>query len=105
MNNLLESEQSARLIPPITEAALRARIGRIYSLVIDLDKLQDGVPFIEAGADSLDFFLIISEIEEATGLNIPDEDVAKVTTLSDLASYLNERINLMVLCAPDRVTI
>ena len=93
MNNPVESDQSARLTPPVTEAQLRARIARIDSLVIDFDKLQDNVPFVEAGADSLDLFNIVSQIEEATGLNIPDEDVEKVTTLSDLAAYLNARMS------------
>ena len=92
MNDYADPEQSARLVPPITEAQLRARIARIESLVIAMDKLQDTVTFVEAGADSLDLFSIVSAIEEATGLNIPDEDVEKVATLRGLAAYLNARM-------------
>lgn len=92
MNDPIDSKNGDRLIPPISAAQLRARIARIDTLAIDLDKLQDNMSFVEAGADSLDLFSIISEIEEAAGLNIPDEDVEKVSTLNDLASYLNARM-------------
>lgn len=92
MNDAIESENGGRLTPPISVVQLRARIARIDSLVIDLDKLEDNISFFEAGADSLDLFSIISEIEEAAGFNIPDEDIEKVSTLSDLANYLNARM-------------
>lgn len=80
-----------RLLPPITSSQLRAFLARMDP-VVDLDKLEDTTPFSEAGADSLDFFYIISEIQSATGLDIADQDIEKVTTLAGLAGYLNARM-------------
>lgn len=78
-------------MPPITSAQMRVFIARMDS-VIDMDKLQDTTPFTEAGADSLDFFNIISEIQTATGVYIEDEDIEQVNTLAGLVAYLNRRM-------------
>lgn len=87
-----EYEQHVRLIPPITPAQMRAFIARMDS-VIDMDRLQDTTPFTEAGADSLDFFNIITEIQAATGVYIADQDIEQVNTLAGLVTYLNQRMN------------
>jgi acyl carrier protein len=79
---------SSTLTPPITTAQLRALIAGMDA-VIDLDKLSDDTPFADAGADSLDFFNIVSEIQLATGVNIPDDDVEQVSTLNNLVAYIN----------------
>lgn len=87
----LDSEQCARLLPPVTTTQLRVFLARMDS-VIDLNKLQDTTPFHDAGADSLDFFNIISEIQIATGVDIADKDIEQVTTLAGLVVYLNARL-------------
>lgn len=84
-------EHHVRLAPPVTTAQIRAFLGSMDS-VINLDKLQDTTPFTEAGADSLDFFNIICEIQMATGLNIPDQDIERVNTVAGLVVYLNARM-------------
>jgi acyl carrier protein len=86
-----DCEQQVRLAPPVTAAQVRAFLASIDS-VIDVDKLQDTTPFTEAGADSLDFFNIISEIQMATGLHIDDQDVEQVNTVARLVAYLNARM-------------
>jgi acyl carrier protein len=86
-----DCEQQVRLAPPVTAAQIRAFLARIDS-VIDFDKLEDTTPFTEAGADSLDFFNIISEIQTATGLDIANQDVEQVNTLAGLVAYLNARM-------------
>lgn len=91
VNSASDSEQDVQLVPPITSSLLRAFLAR-RDPVIDLDKLQDTTPFSEAGADSLDFFYIITEIQYATGLDIADQDIETVTTLAGLAAYLNARM-------------
>jgi acyl carrier protein len=86
-----DCEQQTRLAPPVTAAQIRAFLANMDS-VIDLDKLHDNTPFTEAGADSLDFFNIISEIQIATGLDIADHDVEQVNTVARLVLYLNARM-------------
>jgi acyl carrier protein len=84
-------EPHVRLAQPVTAAQIRAFLGNMDS-VINLDKLQDSTPFTEAGADSLDLFNIISEIQIATGLNIPDQDIEQLNTVAGLVVYLNARM-------------
>lgn len=91
MNHHPECEQDVRLVPPLTSAQVRAFIERMDS-VIDMSKLHDSTPFTEAGADSLDFFNIISEIQSATGIYIADQDIEQVNTLAGLVVYLNQRM-------------
>jgi acyl carrier protein len=76
---------------PVTTAQLREIMAGIDT-VLDLDKLKDTTRFLDAGADSLDFYNLIVAIEETYGIVIPDADLNKVNTLYKLASYLNERL-------------
>jgi acyl carrier protein len=92
MNNLSDHEQHLHLVRPVTSDQLRAFLGRMDS-VIDLNKLEDATPFTDAGADSLDMFNIISEIQLATGLTIANQDIEQVNNLDGLVRYLNARMD------------
>lgn len=86
------SQHSELFLPPkphVTPAQLRHLIAGIDTL-IDLSKLKDNTRFRDAGADSFDFFTIILAIQDAYTITIPDEDIAKISTLDALAGYLNE---------------
>ena len=47
----------------------------------------------ELGLDSLDVINFLFSVEEATGVNVPDEAIAeeKLTTLGDFARYVEAR--------------
>jgi acyl carrier protein len=59
---------------------------------LNLKKLKDTTRFVDAGADSLDFFNLIITIQEAYEITIPDHDLGEVNTLDKLAKYLNQRL-------------
>ncbi|MDE7251353.1 MAG: acyl carrier protein [Acetatifactor sp.] len=40
-------------------------------------------------ADSLDLFELVMALEEATGVEIPSEELANINTLGDVEKYLN----------------
>lgn len=84
-------EHHVPLAPPVTADQIRAFLESMDS-VVNLDKLQDTTPFTEAGADSLDFFNIICEIQMATGLNISDQEIEQVNTVAGLVAYLNAKM-------------
>jgi acyl carrier protein len=42
-------------------------------------------------ADSLDLVELIMSLEEQFGVEIPDEDAEKITTVGDAMNYLSER--------------
>ena len=46
----------------------------------------------DLGADSLDLFQIISELEEEFGLEFSTDDAEKVTTVGDAVEYIRARI-------------
>jgi acyl carrier protein len=48
--------------------------------------------FSEIGLDSLDLMSVLFAIQERFGIEIPDDDVDKLTSLSILSSYIEERL-------------
>jgi acyl carrier protein len=49
--------------------------------------------FIEdLGADSLDTVELVMALEEELGIEIPDEDAEKMTTVGDAVKYIEEKI-------------
>ncbi|HEY2473018.1 MAG TPA: acyl carrier protein [Terracidiphilus sp.] len=90
---MIQESEAAKstFVRPVTPAQIRAFLVSIDSL-LDMEKLRDTTPFTEAGADSLDLFNIVMHIQQATGLEINDEDIEKVNTVQNLATYLNARM-------------
>jgi len=46
----------------------------------------------DLGADSLDIFQIISELEEEFNIEFSNEDAEKIKTVGDAVDYIKERI-------------
>lgn len=61
-------------------------------LVKDVDTLEHSKPLNEQGIDSLDFSGVLFNIEEAFGIEIPDEDIDKILTVEDILRYVNEKV-------------
>ena len=59
-------------------------------LEIDEDKVTLETTFEELGADSLDLFQVIVEIEEA--YDDQHEDAEKIKTVKDAVDYVNEKL-------------
>jgi len=48
--------------------------------------------FDELGADSLDTVELVMALEEGFGMEIPDEDAEKITTVKDAISYIESHL-------------
>jgi acyl carrier protein len=60
-------------------------------LSIDESKVTESSSFIEdLGADSLDTVELIMQLEDAFGIQIPDEDAEKISTVGDAVKYIDE---------------
>ena len=60
-------------------------------LSIDESKIAESSSFIEdLGADSLDTVELIMQLEDAFGIQIPDEDAEKISTVGDAVKYIEE---------------
>lgn len=46
----------------------------------------------DLGADSLDTVEIVMALEEEFGIEIPDEDAEKISTVGDAIKYIEEKI-------------
>ena len=44
------------------------------------------------GVDSLDTLSLLLLIQEKYGVQIPDEDIPKLTTLNDIVEYVNKKL-------------
>ena len=60
-------------------------------LGVDLEEVTEGASFVDdLGADSLDTVELVMALEEEFGMEIPDEDAEKISTVKDAINYINE---------------
>ena len=58
----------------------------------DADKVVPQSSFADdLGADSLDIVELVMALEEAFGIEIPDEDAERIGTVGDAAMYIDEK--------------
>ncbi len=61
-------------------------------LGVNKEQVTPEASFIEdLGADSLDTVELVMAFEEAFGIEIPDEDAEKLTTVGAVLNYLKEK--------------
>ena len=80
-----------RLARPVSPEQVRGLLAGLDT-VIDMHKLTDQTRFLDAGADSLDFFSIIAAVQDACQITIPDSDLEHVGTIQNLVKYLNTKL-------------
>jgi acyl carrier protein len=65
----------------------------VEQLGVEEDEVLPAAKFIEdLGADSLDTVELVMAFEEEFGLEIPDEDAEKITTVGDAIRYIKEKV-------------
>jgi acyl carrier protein len=63
----------------------------VEQLSVDKDKVAPSASFVDdLGADSLDLVELIMAMEEAFGIEIPDEVAEKITTVKDAIDHVQE---------------
>ena len=63
-------------------------------LGVKKEEIKPESSFIDdLGADSLDTVEVVMALEEEFGIEIPDEDAEKITTVGDATKYIEEKIN------------
>ena len=61
---------------------------------VDADEITENSSFIDdLGADSLDVFQIISEIEDEFDIEVRDEDYDKISTVGEAVELIKNAIN------------
>lgn len=61
-------------------------------LGVKIEEVTPQASFIDdLGADSLDTVELVMALEEEFGIEIPDEDAEKMTTVTDAIKYIEEK--------------
>lgn len=70
-----------------------AKIVDIVASKLDVDKASITMEstFTDLGADSLDLLEIILKLEEQFGIEINDDDAEKMSKMSEVVAYINDR--------------
>jgi acyl carrier protein len=62
-------------------------------LEVDPSRIQDETRFKEdLEADSLDLVALVQELEDRSGVRIPDDDAARITTVGQAADYVSSQL-------------
>ncbi|PYS05303.1 MAG: acyl carrier protein [Acidobacteria bacterium] len=65
----------------------------VEQLGVDESEVTPTASFIDdLGADSLDTVELVMALEEGFGMEIPDEDAEKITTVKDAISYIESHL-------------
>ena len=76
-----------------------ATVDKVKSIIVEQlgvksEDITPGSSFInDLGADSLDTVELVMALEEEFGIEIPDEDAEKITTVGDAIKYIEEKTN------------
>ena len=64
----------------------------VERLGVDEEEVTPDASFVDdLGADSLDTVELVMVFEEEFGIEIPDEDAEKITTVSQAITYISDR--------------
>ena len=62
-------------------------------LSVNRDQIKEDASFIDdLGADSLDTVELVMALEEEFGMEIPDEEAEKITTVGEAIKYVDENV-------------
>ena len=66
----------------------------VEQLGVNAEQVVNEANFVDdLGADSLDPVELVVAFEEEFGLEIPDEDAEKITTVGDAIAYINRHLD------------
>jgi len=84
--NVKKEEETDMALADDVKAIIAEQLG------VKVEEVTDSASFIDdLGADSLDTVELVMALEEKFGVEIPDEDAEKMTTVGEAIKYLEEK--------------
>lgn len=78
----------------MTSRETLAEVKRLIAEIcaVDVAVVRDDVRLIELGMDSVRAIELLVTLEETFGIAIPDEDVARLKTVADVAAHVERKV-------------
>ena len=76
----------------LTIETLKELAKEIEMLKEKIENIDPSKDLASQGVDSLDTLSLLLLIQEKYGVQIPDEDIPKLTTLNDIVEYVNKKL-------------
>ena len=89
---MVEFGTRSQLVYPVSATQIRELMLGIPSWARIVPVISDGTSFEDSGMDSLAFIEFVEELQNVSGLNIPDEDAEHLATIAGAVGYLNGRL-------------
>jgi acyl carrier protein len=83
--------------PILLDSIMSTAADKVKSIIVDklgvdeADVVHEASFTNDLGADSLDIVELVMEFEKEFGINIPDEDAEKISTVGDAVTYMEEK--------------
>jgi len=74
----------------VSPAQVRGLLLAIPSWARALPHIKDDTPFADCDVDSLALLELVSEVQRAYRVEIPDDDVEIISSINNMARYLSE---------------
>ncbi len=72
---------------------IKERVSEVLGVEAD-DITMESAFIDDLGADSIDLVELVMALEEEFEIQIPDEEVAKIKTVSDVVEYIKENADI-----------
>ncbi|KMT21477.1 acyl carrier protein [Clostridium cylindrosporum] len=72
---------------------IKEKISEVLGVEAD-DVTMESTFIDDLGADSIDLVELVMALEEEFEIQIPDEEVAKIKSVSDVVEYIKENANI-----------
>jgi acyl carrier protein len=77
----------------IVFSKIKKILHEFYSIQLDQIELETNFE-LELGTDSREFFELISDFENAFGIEINLDDVVEIVTIQDIVTYIEKKLSV-----------
>lgn len=71
---------------------MKDRIIALVKEAADVETIDESTRFDALDIDSLEYVELMQKVEEATGIQISDDDASRLTTVAELIRYVENRL-------------